>query len=372
MAAVSTGKTRVVVAMSGGVDSSVAAALLVEQGYEVVGISLRLADPKVSGDEATGGCCSIDDFADARRVAERLGFPHYVLNMSDEFHEAVVKPFAEEYLGGRTPLPCARCNEVVKFDRLVTRALALGADHVATGHYARVQEGRLLTGVDRAKDQSYFLFGIPARNLSRVLFPVGHLTKPEVRAIARAKGLPVHEKPESQELCFVPTGDYAGWIERFAPDRAPGEGEIVDAAGGVLGTHTGAHRYTVGQRKGLPGGRKHPLYVIQVDAAANRVVVGEEPALAREALIASRVNWLGEPRFGTPVTVKIRHKNEPSAAVVEPVGGRAGTVRVRFAEPKKAVAPGQAAVFYDGDQVLGGGWIEEGQTEAEGPARFSG
>jgi len=351
-------KNRVVVAMSGGVDSSVAAALLVDQGKEVVGISLRLADPKVSGDDATGGCCSIDDFADARRVADKLGFPHYVLNLTREFHEAVVKPFAEEYLAGRTPLPCARCNEVVKFDLLVTRALALGATHVATGHYARVEDGRLLTGVDRAKDQSYFLFGIPPESLSRTLFPVGHLTKPEVRAIAKAKGLPVHEKAESQELCFVPTGDYAGWLERFAPGRAPGAGEIVDESGAVLGTHPGSHRYTVGQRKGLGSGRPNPLYVLQVDAAANRVVVGEEDRLAQEFLTASRVNWLGSPRFGAPVRVKIRHKNEPSGAVLEPVDGDPARVRVRFDEPKKAIAPGQAAVFYDGDHVLGGGWIE--------------
>ena len=351
-------KNRVVVAMSGGVDSSVAAALLVEQGKEVVGISLRLADPKVSGDDATGGCCSIDDFADARRVADKLGFPHYVLNLTREFHEAVVKPFAEEYLAGRTPLPCARCNEVVKFDLLVTRALALGATHVATGHYARVEDGRLLTGVDRAKDQSYFLFGIPPENLARTLFPVGHLTKPEVRAIAKAKGLPVHEKAESQELCFVPTGDYAGWLERFAPGRAPGAGEIVDESGAVLGSHPGSHRYTVGQRKGLGSGRPNPLYVLQVDAGANRVVVGEEDRLARESLTAARVNWLGSPRFGAPVRVKIRHKNEPSGAVLEPIDGDPARVRVRFDEPKKAIAPGQAAVFYDGDHVLGGGWIE--------------
>ena len=349
-------KNRVVVAMSGGVDSSVAAALLVEQGHDVVGISLRLADPKVSGDDATGGCCSIDDFADARRVADKLGFPHYVLNMTREFHETVVQPFAEDYLAGRTPLPCAKCNEVVKFDLLVTRALALGASHVATGHYARVENGRLLTGADRAKDQSYFLFSIPPSNLDRVLFPVGHLTKPEVRAIAKAKGLPVHEKPESQELCFVPTGDYAGWLERFAPDRAPGEGDLVDASGAVVGRHPGAHRYTVGQRKGLGSGRKNPLYVIQVDAPNNRVVVGEEDALERDTLTAARVTWLGEPRFGTKVRVKIRHRNDPSDAVLESLDG--GRVRVRFDAPRRAIAPGQAAVFYDGDHVLGGGWIE--------------
>lgn len=353
------GRTRVVVAMSGGVDSSVAAALLVEQGYDVVGISLRLADPKVSGDAATGGCCSLDDFADARRVAEILDFPHYVLNMTREFHASVVAPFAEEYLAGRTPLPCARCNETVKFDLLVERALALGAEFLATGHYARVEgrgeSARLLTAVDRAKDQSYFLFSIPRRSLARVMFPVGGLTKPEVRAIAAARGLPVHDKGESQELCFVPTGDYAGWIERFAPDRVPGAGEIVDQAGAVLGAHPGAHRFTVGQRKGLGLARPKPLFVLNVDAAANRVVVGEEEALARDGLTARRVNWLCEAPFGEPVEVKVRHRNEPSRAVL--VQGADGAVEVRFAEPKKSIAPGQAAVFYRGEQVLGGGWI---------------
>ncbi len=346
---------RIVVAMSGGVDSSVAAALLVEQGYDVIGISLRLADPKVSGDAATGGCCSVDDFADARRVAAMLGFPHYVLNMSREFHESVVAPFAEEYLAGRTPLPCARCNEVVKFDLLVKRALALGAGQVATGHYARVVDGALYRGVDDRKDQSYFLFGIPPESLSRVVFPVGHLTKDEVRAIAKAKGLPVHEKPESQELCFVPTGDYAGWIERFAPDRVPGGGEIVDASGKLLGEHAGAHRFTVGQRKGLKLAHEHPLYVLQVDARDNRIVVGAEEELLRDRLRAERVNWLGpRPGDGAQVDVKVRHQNEPTRARIVHVDG---AVEVRFDTPKKAISPGQAAVFYDGDRVLGGGWI---------------
>ncbi|HVO30380.1 MAG TPA: tRNA 2-thiouridine(34) synthase MnmA, partial [bacterium] len=351
---------RVVVAMSGGVDSSVAAALLVEQGFDVVGISLKLADRKVSGEESTGGCCSIDDFADARRVAETLGFPHYTLNMTAEFHQSVVAPFAEEYLAGRTPLPCARCNEVVKFDLLWTRAAALGADYLATGHYARrVGEGsdaRLFAAADKAKDQSYFLFSIPRVNLPRLLFPVGDLTKSAVRDLARAKNLPVAEKDESQELCFVPTGDYAGWIERFAPERVAGAGEIVDQSGAVLGRHGGAHRFTVGQRKGLGLARPNPLYVLQVDASANRVVVGEEEALARERLRATRVNWLAEAGEGARVTVKVRHRNEPSAArIFRAEGERA--VDVVFDEPKKAIAPGQAAVFYDGDQVLGGGWI---------------
>lgn len=353
--------------MSGGVDSSVAAALLVEQGYDVVGISLKLADRKSSGEEssgaAPGGCCSIDDFADARRVADALGFPHYTLNMSREFHEAVVAPFAEEYLRGRTPLPCARCNEVVKFDLLWTRAAALGADFLATGHYARrVGEGaeaRLLTGRDRAKDQSYFLFTIPRPNLARVLFPVGDRTKAEVREIARARALPVAEKPESQELCFVPTGDYAGWIERFAPDRVAGEGEIVDEAGRVLGRHGGAHRYTVGQRRGLGLARPHPLYVLQVDAEENRVVVGEEDRLERTRLRATRVNWLAAPADGARVEVKVRHRNEPGAARIFRVAREdSEAVDVVFDAPKKAIAPGQAAVFYDGEQVLGGGWIE--------------
>jgi tRNA-specific 2-thiouridylase len=348
--------TRVVVGMSGGVDSSLAAALLVEQGFEVVGVTLHLAG---------GGsrCCSLDDADDARRVAAQLGIRFYVANYTREFREEVMLPFADAYLAGRTPLPCATCNTRFKFDHLLARARALGAETVATGHYARIgrdaESGRptLLAARDAAKDQSYFLFGLAPAQLARARFPLGELDKREVRERARALGLATAAKPESQELCFVPDGDTAGAVEKLRPGRAPGPGDVVDEAGRVLGRHAGVHRYTVGQRRGLAIAASRPLYVKALDAARNRVVVGGREALAADAATLSGVSWIaGEaPREPIEARVRIRYRHEGAGARVEPTPG--GGARVRFAEPVHALAPGQAAVFYVGERVLGGGWI---------------
>lgn len=351
---------RVVIAMSGGVDSSVAAALLVEQGYDVIGVSMRLHDtPPVTPDGHAAGCCSLDDFLDARAVASKLGIPHYVINFAEEFEATVIQTFLAEYRSGRTPLPCAVCNERVKFDALLRRALGLGAEWVATGHYARIThtpEGpELRAGLDPVKDQSYFLFGTPTSLLERVLFPVGELTKAQVRERATALGLVTAAKPESQELCFVPDGNVAAAVERLG--GVEGEpGPIVDTDGHVLGTHDGVHHFTVGQRRGLGLSSHNKLYVLGLDAGARTVTVGREEDLDQSELIAADVNWLASVADGTRAGVRIRHRNQPTAATLYHLDDR--RVRVVFDEPKKAVAPGQAAVFYDDDRVLGGGWIQ--------------
>ena len=347
---------RIVVGMSGGVDSSLAAALLVEQGYEVIGITMHLA-----GSESR--CCSLDDADDARRVAEKLGIHFYVANYKDRFREEVVLPFADAYLAGRTPIPCVACNKRFKFDHLLARARALGADAVATGHYARIEadaetgEHRLLRARDGAKDQSYFLFDLSQEQLRRTRFPLGELTKDEVRGRARALGLATADKPESQEICFVPDGDYARVVEELRPGSLPGPGEIVDATGRVLGEHAGVHHFTVGQRRGIGVHGAGRLYVRAIDAARNRVLVGsiDELCVRGAELEGVSLNAVDPPPGPFRARVRIRYRDPGSAAKVEP--GSGGRARVWFDEPVRAVAPGQAAVFDDGERVLGGGTI---------------
>ena len=350
---------RVVVGMSGGVDSSLAAALLVEQGYDVIGVTMHLAG-------SASRCCSLDDADDARRVAEQLGIRFYVANYTGAFREEVMLPFADAYLAGRTPLPCATCNTRFKFERLRARARALGADGVATGHYARIgrdaasEQPTLLTARDEAKDQSYFLFGLTAEQLAVTRFPLGELSKHEVRARARALGLATADKPESQELCFVPDGDTGAAVERLRPGRAPGAGEIVDEAGRVLGQHAGVHRYTVGQRRGLGLGQHGPFYVKALDAARNRIVVTDLAGLGSSSGLAERVSWIAgsAPREAFGANVRIRHRHEGAPALVTPLPD--GSAELAFEVPVRALTPGQAAVFYVGDRVLGGGFLAGG------------
>jgi tRNA-specific 2-thiouridylase len=336
----------------------VAAALLAEEGAEVVGVTLALA-----GDASR--CCSLDDAEDARRVAERLGIRFYVANYRERFRSEVIEAFADDYLAGRTPIPCVACNQRFKFRHLMERAAALGARDVATGHYARIDRGgpggslRLLRGRDRTKDQSYYLFDLDQAQLARICFPLGELTKPEVRARARALGLRTADKPESQEICFVPDGDYARVVETLRPDALPGEGEIVDESGRALGRHAGIHHFTVGPRRGLGVSSDRRLYVKRIDAAANRVVVSGLDALGAAGARLERVSWIAgaPPAEPARARVQVRYRHEGAPAKIEPGPDR--TAFVRFDEPVRAVAPGQAAVLYDGDAVLGGGWIAE-------------
>ena len=364
----------IAVAMSGGVDSSTAAAMLRAEGYELVGLTLqlwnqrRLAGKEGMPEQVTGRCCSLDDVYDARHVAEALGIPYYVVNEQERFEQDVVRPFVREYLNGRTPIPCSLCNNHLKFDQLLVRARQIGADRIATGHYARNEYDPardrwiLSRPVDQAKDQTYFLFGLTQEQLSRTLFPLGGYRKAEVRDIAAQHGLAIAVKPDSQEICFIPGGDYkrfiAAYLEEQGEEIPDTAGELVSTSGATIGRHSGIHNFTVGQRKGLGVASPDPLYVIQIDHASHRVTVGSDAEATTRTLRARELNWISIPGLEGEMRVraKIRHRHEPAWATIRSIGS--DEVEAVFDEPQRAVTPGQAAVFYDGDEVVGGGWIK--------------
>jgi tRNA-specific 2-thiouridylase len=367
------GPETIAVAMSGGVDSSAVAALLRAEGHTLVGLTLqlwnqrRLAGHEGMPESVQGRCCSIDDVYDARRVAEHLGIPYYLVNQEERFENEVVKPFVSEYLAGRTPIPCTLCNNHLKFDALLITARQIGADRIATGHYARnhYDEARgrwiLSRPADRSKDQTYFLFGLTQDQLAHTLFPLGEMTKPVVRQMAADAGLALAKKPDSQEICFIPGGDYSAFLAAYLDDVGETQpdlaGELVSVSGEVLGRHAGIHTVTVGQRKGLGLTSPNPLYVLQIHPESHAVTVGSEAELMGTELYADRLNWISIPALTEPIRVeaKIRHRHEPAAATLSPAGD--GLAHVVFDEPQRAITPGQSAIFFQGDEVVGGGWI---------------
>lgn len=351
-------RQRVLVAMSGGVDSSVAAALLVERGYDVVGATMKLFC--YGEDVPDRPCCSLDSINDARRICQQLGIPHYVLNLETRFGNDVIANFVDEYARGRTPIPCVRCNTFTKFRDLLHKANSIDADYIATGHYARMHDGALYRGLDRSKDQTYFLWGIDRSVLRRILLPIGELTKQETRARAHELGLElIAEKPESQDICFVPDGDHVKVLRRHLGVNAPAlsEGPVMRADGTVVGTHSGFAQFTVGQRRGLPGGFPEPMFVIAIDPRQRAVIIGERDELLGSGVTALEMNWLDEPtHIGELLQVQVRHRAEPAAAEVIRIDG--DEIELALQQPVAAIAPGQSLVLFRGDRVAGGGFIE--------------